>query len=93
MTTQVNAILDENKRPGFLIDDFFITFPEEGEIIEEHEDGSMSVLVDIYKIDGDKKISVAKDQVTPELEEKISEQINQFLLDAVERAEKEFKNG
>ena len=29
----------EDKRPGFMIDNYLITFPPFGDIIEEHEDG------------------------------------------------------
>ena len=83
------TIIDKDNRPGFLIDGFFVAFPPEGDIVQEHEDGSMSILVDIYKIDGDNRISLARDEVTPELEEKINDHINHILLQAVERAEKE----
>lgn len=73
----------EDKRPGFIIDDYLITFPAVGDIIVEHEDGSMSILIDVYKIDGETKTRAEETEITPELEEKINAYINKMLEDAI----------
>jgi hypothetical protein len=74
----------EDKRPGFMIDNYLITFPPFGDIIEEHEDGSMSVLIDVYKVDGKTKTRAEQSEITPELEKKINAYINKMLEDAIE---------
>jgi hypothetical protein len=74
----------ENKRPGFMIDNYLITFPPFGDIVEEHEDGSMSVLIDVYKVDGETKTRAEQSDITPELEKKINAYINKMLEDAIE---------
>ena len=74
----------EDKRPGFMIDDYLITFPPFGDLIEEHEDGSLSVLLDIYKVDGETKTRADQADLTPELEKKINAYINKMLEDAIE---------
>ena len=76
--------MDEEKRPGFMIDNFLITFPPEGDIVQEHEDGSMSILLDIYKVTADGERSrIEQDEITPELEEKINAYVNKMLEDAI----------
>jgi hypothetical protein len=82
----------EDKRPGFMIDNYLVTFPPFGDLIEEHEDGSLSVLLDIYKVDGETKIRADQSDITPELEVKINAYINKMLEDAIE-LEKEKTNG
>ena len=82
----------EDKRPGFMIDDYLVTFPPFGDIIQEHEDGSLSVLLDIYKVDGETKTRADQADLTPELEKKINAYINKMLEDAIE-LEKEKANG
>jgi hypothetical protein len=74
----------EDKRPGFMIDNYLITFPPFGDIVEEHEDGSMSVLIDVYKVDGTTKTRAEQSDITPELEIKINAYINKMLEDAIE---------
>ena len=74
----------EDKRPGFMIDNYLITFPPFGDIIEEHEDGAMSVLIDVYKVDGTNRTQVEQSEITPELEVKINAYINKMLEDAIE---------
>ena len=76
--------MDKDKHPGFMIDNFFITFPPEGDIVQEHEDGSMSILLDIYKVTADGERSpIEQDEITPELEEKINAYVNKMLEDAI----------
>ena len=76
--------MDEEKRPGFMIDNFLVTFPSEGDIVQEHEDGSMSILLDIYKVTADGERSrIEQDEITPELEEKINAYVNKMLEDAI----------
>jgi hypothetical protein len=74
----------EDKRPGFMIDNYLVTFPPFGDIIEEHEDGSMSVLIDVYKVVGTTKTRAEQSDITPELEKKINAYINKMLEDAIE---------
>ena len=74
----------EDKRPGFMIDNYLITFPPEGDIVEEHEDGTMSVLLDIHKVIGGKNVRAEQSEITPELEKKINAYINKMLEDAIE---------
>jgi hypothetical protein len=75
----------ENKILGFKIDDYFVSFPE-GEIINEEEDGQMSIIVDIYKMDKDNnRVSVPKHEITEDLELKIAAHINQILTTALEQ--------
>jgi hypothetical protein len=82
----------EDKRSGFMIDGFLISFPPEGDIIQEHEDGTMSVLVDIHKVEGSASKRIEQSELTPELEVKINAYINKMLEDAIE-LEKEKTNG
>jgi len=81
----------ENNRPGFMIDNFLITFPtEKGEdFVEENEDGSMTIIVDIYKVEAGKQIPVEQSEITPELEEKIGKFVNDMLTDAIDRLKEE----
>ena len=78
---------EEVKRPGFMIDNYLVTFPPEGDIIQEHEDGSMSVLLDIYKVDGDVRIRADQSVLTPEFEMKVNAYINKMLEDAIKSDE------
>jgi len=77
----------ENNRPGFMIDNFLITFPTEKskDFVEENEDGSMTIIVDIYKIEAGKQIPVEQSEITPELEEKIGKFVNDMLTEAIEK--------
>ena len=81
----------ENNRPGFMIDNFLITFPTEKnkDFVEENEDGSMTIIVDIYKVEAGKQIPVEQEEITPELEEKIGNFVNDLLTDAIERLKEE----
>jgi len=81
---------DENldigsQREGFRLGDYFIAFAP-GEFIKEDPDGKMYILIDIYKIDGDNKATKLKDnEIPPELEQSINEQVNQYLLAAINK--------
>jgi len=81
----------ENKRHGFMIDNFFVTFPDEKDFVEENEDGTMAIIVDIYKVEAGKQIPVDQSEITPELEEKIGAFVNNMLTEAIEKAEKSSK--
>lgn len=81
----------ESKRHGFMIDNFLVTFPDEKDFIEENEDGTMAIIVDIYKVEADKQIPVDQSEITPELEEKIGAFVNNMLTEAIEKAEKSSK--
>ena len=77
----------ENNRPGFMIDNFLITFPTEKskDFVEENEDGSMTIIVDIYKIEAGKQIPVEQSEITPELEAKVGKFVNDMLTEAIEK--------
>lgn len=81
----------ENKQPGFMIDNFLITFPVERDFVEENEDGTMAIIVDIYRVEAGKQIPVGQAEITPELEEKIGAFVNDMLTQAIEAAEKSSK--
>jgi len=81
----------ENKRHGFMIDNFLVTFPDEKDFVEENEDGTMAIIVDIYKVEAGKQIPVDQSEITPELEEKIGAFVNNMLTEAIEKAEKSSK--
>lgn len=73
---------------GFRIDNYFVTFPDDQELITEQPDGDMFINVDIYKMDDHNMIKIKHEEVTEELEIKISAYVNEFLMQAVE----EYKN-
>jgi len=75
----------ENNRPGFMIDNFLITFPDEKHLVEENEDGSMTIIVDIYKVEAGKQIPVEPGEITPELEAKVGNFVNDMLTEAIEK--------
>lgn len=76
--------MSKEKSVLFIDDKYAIAFPEEGDFIEETEDGELSILVDIYKITDGKRTPVSQEEVTEELREKISAFVNKILLEAVE---------
>ncbi len=78
----------ETRRDGFRIGNYFVSFPD-GNFIEEDEKGNMYVLADIYRIDDNKNaIKLEKNEITPEVEQLISEEINRLLMDAVKVLDK-----
>jgi hypothetical protein len=77
--------ISKDERPGFRLGDFFVTFPDDEFIKEEPETGRLFILADIYKIDND-KISAYKlkdEEVTPQIERMISDEVNRILLESV----------
>ena len=74
-----------------MIDNFLVTFPDEKDFVEENEDGTMAIIVDIYKVEAGKQIPVDQSEITPELEEKIGAFVNNMLTEAIEKAEKSSK--
>lgn len=78
--------MSKSERAVLLVDEnYAIAFPEEGDFIEESEDGGLSILVDIYKIVGDKRVNVSGDEVTEELRTKIEAFVNAILMEAVDK--------
>jgi hypothetical protein len=68
-------------KTGFRVLDYFVTFPD-GDFIKEDENGKIYAIADIYYINKDKSVTKVK-QLTPEIEDLIGEQINKFLLEAL----------
>lgn len=85
--------MDDKKYPGFQIDNFIITFPNNSSFVQEDSDGGLSILVDIHQIDSDNnRTKVPEEMVTPELEDKIQEFINNMLMQAIEEEQKNVKD-
>ena len=86
--------LDQHKRPGFRIKDYFVSIPVHENFLSENEDGTMNIAVDIFKIDGNNNM-IATDQSSmlkeelDELQIQIEAWINKALEEAIEQAEKE----
>ena len=80
-----------NQRQGFRIDNFLICFPE-GDIISEDENGMMAVNVDIFKLEKGNHIRIKQEELTEDLEIKISAYINEMLVQAIEEENKNVKN-
>lgn len=78
-----------NKKYGFRIDNYFISLPEDGELISENSDGEMYVNVDIFKMDDHNYIRVKHEEVTEDLEMKISAYLGELLTAAAEQAIKD----
>jgi len=74
-----------DKKPGFRIKNYFVTFPED-EFIKEDDDGKFYILADIYKIENDKTTAnkLASDEITPEIEQLISDEVNRLLMEGME---------
>lgn len=69
-------------KDGFRVGDFFVSFPS-GEFVHEDKNGEIYVDVEIYKIDRD-RIYKTKDQITPEIEQAIQEELNRLLTEGLE---------
>jgi hypothetical protein len=86
--------LDQHKRPGFRIKDYFISIPIHEDFLFENDDGTMKMSIDIFKIDGNNNM-IAVDQEKMDQEEfsdlqiHIEAWINEALTRAIEEAEKE----
>jgi len=77
-----NGISKEQLKEGFRVGEYFVTFPP-GDFVHEDNDGKLSIDVDIYKIDKDRAYKV-NGQITEELENAISAELNRMLSAAVE---------
>ena len=82
----VEQNLDKNKRPGFRIQNYFVTFPEDEFIKEDEESGRLYILADIYKIENDKTsaFKLQSEEITPEIEKMISDEVNRLLMEGIE---------
>lgn len=82
---------DFNKKPGFRLDDYIVVFPDIDNLIHTHEDGSMSVLVDIYKVseDNQTRTRVESNSLPPEVEDKIQAHITNMFESAIAESEKD----
>ena len=83
-----------DKRPGFRVNDYFITFPED-EFVKEDDEGKLYIIVDIFKLEKDSltAVKIQKEDITPEIEDIISKEINRLLLEGIDDMKKqEFTN-
>lgn len=79
------AELKETKIEGFKIGNYFCSFPTNRDFLQEDEDGRMYVLVDVYHLEhGDVMRKLEQEEITPEIEGMISEEINRILLQAID---------
>lgn len=86
--------LEQHKRPGFRIKDYFVSIPVNEDFVTENEDGTLSIAVDIFKIDvNNNMIATDKSNMSQEefdeLQVRIEAWINTALEEAIERTEKE----
>lgn len=76
-------------KTGFRVLDYFVTFPD-GDFVKEDSDGHLYVITEIYRISKDNKTTkVSQKEITPEIEELINNEINNFLMEALNAFEKE----
>jgi hypothetical protein len=69
---------------GFKVGEYFVTFPP-GDFIKEDSEGKMYAVVDIYKIEKNNKATkIKQESLSKELEEQINDELNKFLLAALE---------
>ena len=75
--------LSKDKRPGFRLGDYFVTFPDDEFIKEDEESGRLYILADIYKIDNDKTTAykLKESEITPQIEKMISDEVNRLLTE------------
>ena len=77
----------EDKRPGFRVGEYFVTFPNE-DFVKEDEEQRLFVEVDIFRIGPDNTaIKLDNSQVTPEIEDMISVEINKMLESTIANLE------
>ena len=76
--------MSNTEKPGFRMGEYFITFPDD-DFVKEDADGRMYVLTDIYKIGLNNTTAkrVSKEEITPELEQMINDEINRLLTDGL----------
>lgn len=81
--------LDTNKKPGFRLDDYMVIFPDVDNLIQQNEDGSMSVVVDIYKVSKDNQTTerIPHGSLPPDIEEKIQQHITNMFESAIAESE------
>lgn len=79
-------------KEGIRIGRYFVAFPP-GNFIETDEDGGMHVIVEIYKIDRNDNVDKAlPEEITPDLEQAINDEINNMLLQAMQQEQVEMQN-
>ena len=77
---------------GFRVGNYFCSFPD-GEFIKEDKDGNLFVLVDIYTVDKDNRVTrVPQSNVSEEAAEQINAEINRMLLDALDNVKNSEKD-
>jgi len=80
---------DIDKKTGFRVGDYFVSFPEDEFIKEDPETGGMYVLVDIFRLDRDNNaFRVEQSDITPEIEHLVNTEINKMLTAAIAELEK-----
>ena len=65
-------------------DEYAISFPMDEDIITEHEDGSMSIITEVYRLVDGKKVKIENGTITPEIHAKIEAFVNEMLTQAIE---------
>lgn len=84
--------MSEKQLEGFTVQDYFVVFPEEDELIKEEGDGRYYVNVDIYKIGKNQDLTKLENtEVTPEIEQLISERINNMITAGLQEVMSERK--
>jgi len=76
-------MVEESKREGFRIGEYFIAFPPNEPFIKEDEDGKLFAAVDIFKIQKDNELVKFNEPVPQELEDAISDEFNRILDEAL----------
>ena len=69
---------------GFRVDNYFVSFPDDGTLVTETPEGDLFINVDVYKMDDSNYIRLKHEEVSEELEIKISAYINEFLMQIIE---------
>lgn len=89
------AELNPNKKPGFRIDEYLVVFPDVDNLITTLDDGSMSVLVDIYKVSDENQSTerIPQGSLPPDIEEKIQTHLTNMFESAIQaESEKNVEN-
>jgi hypothetical protein len=72
---------------GFKVGEYFISFPP-GEFVKEDDKGEMYVEVDVYQLDDKGETQkVNKKDITPDVHQLISEELNRIILKAIDEIE------
>lgn len=81
----MQGVEDSRNRDGLFMDGYFISFPP-GDFVHEQEDGSLSVSVDIYKVNEDYSMDrIPSEEVSADLHLKLEK----FISEAINRAARE----